>query len=120
MKRVVFAVLFLLLAGTSVFLASSASAAVNPETPPITLPICPGPTQTPQPYPGETTTTVKVEPCVEAEYTSATTERVEVPVLDGAVEVKGMSEVINILQMIAVILAINTGATVIGPMLNNR
>ena len=120
MKRFVFAILFLLLAGAGVFLASSASATVNPETPPVTLPNCPGPTKTPQPYPGETTTTVKVEPCVEAEYASTSTERVEVPVLDGPVEVKGMSEAINLLKVIVFALGINIGAVIIGPMLNNR
>ncbi len=102
MKRIIFAVLFLLLAGASVSLASSASATVSPETPPVTLPNCPGPTKTPERYPGETTTTVKVEPCVEAEYASASTERVEVPVLDGPVEVKGLDEVISLLRWVLV------------------
>lgn len=102
MKRILFAVLFLLLAGTSVFLASPASATVNPEAPPITLPTCLGSTKAPQSYPGETTTTVKVEPCLEAEYASASTERVEVPVLDGPVEVKGMDEVISLLRYILI------------------
>lgn len=44
MKRIAFCILSLLLAGASIFLASSASATVNPEAPPTTLPTCPGPT----------------------------------------------------------------------------
>lgn len=106
MKRILLAVLFLLLTGAGVFLASPANATVNPEAPPITLPTCPGPTHTPEPYPGETTTTVKVEPCVEAEYASTSTERVEVPVLDEPLEVKGMDEVITLLWVIVVLLGL--------------
>jgi len=112
-KRVLFAALFLLLAGSSVFLASPANATVNPEIPPITLPTCPGPTKTPQSYPVETTTTVKVEPCVEAEYASASTERVEVPVLDGPVEVKGLDEVISLLRWVLVMNVLTLMALII-------
>ena len=103
MKRIVLCILSLLIVGAGVFLASSASATVNPETPPVTLPTCPGPTKTTQPHPGETTTTVKVELCVDVEFIPHTgTEKAAAPVLDEPLEVRDMAEVVSLLRWILI------------------